>query len=465
MDCNLKENIKRNKMMPHKLKLLALVFSIISYSSSVYSVDTTLEQSTDNSFAPGGSTNDVSLAQSDLFQMLANFENVTSLGDLFNLLAFMEKLGEVGLDADFLFMEDEGVAGINKMKPNRNENIARLSDLFDINEYSSADHHGEGTAKPVQTRSRSPWDNIFLFSSGGYRNQELDSVGETSGSETESFHGNFGIAAMFTKEIMAGVSLTIQNSDTEADERIFNEAVNTGKFVPFELDADSTTVSLFTSFNSSKGYRLTGTYSYTDTSTDMIRRTAFDDIGGGGNLFVLARADDVDSDIHNFSLNGGYTFFEESGWMWGPKVSLSYGFGESDAYTETGGGTNVNMSVGESEYTFWTVSAGVHASKHFKLYDNAKQKTHASFGVDYVRVDNRTDNDVLITQVDTNVSITRPAGTDSINKPGDDFLRLALGLNHNVTDNARLGFNHSMELLRDHSFAYSLGLNFAYTWN
>ena len=68
--------------MPHKLKLLALVFSIISYSSSVYSVDTTLEQSTDNSFAPGGSTNDVSLAQSDLFQMLANFENVTSLGNM-----------------------------------------------------------------------------------------------------------------------------------------------------------------------------------------------------------------------------------------------------------------------------------------------------------------------------------------------------------------------------------------------
>ena len=467
-------------MMPHKLKLLALVFSIISYSSSVYSVDTTLEQSTDNSFAPGGSTNDVSLAQSDLFQMLANFENVTSLGNMVGVnhgrgtrvgvaYAYGEGVRQddylMYLDADFMFIEDEGVAGINKMKPNRNENIARLSDLFDINEYSSADHHGEGTAKPVQTRSRSPWDNIFLFSSGGYRNQELDSVGETSGSETESFHGNFGIAAMFTKEIMAGVSLTIQNSDTEADERIFNEAVNTGKFVPFELDADSTTVSLFTSFNSSKGYRLTGTYSYTDTSTDMIRRTAFDDIGGGGNLFVLARADDVDSDIHNFSLNGGYTFFEESGWMWGPKVSLSYGFGESDAYTETGGGTNVNMSVGESEYTFWTVSAGVHASKHFKLYDNAKQKTHASFGVDYVRVDNRTDNDVLITQVDTNVSITRPAGTDSINKPGDDFLRLALGLNHNVTDNARLGFNHSMELLRDHSFAYSLGLNFAYTWN
>ena len=70
MDYNLKENIKRNKMMPHKLKLLALVFSIISYSSSVYSVDTTLEQSTDNSFAPGGSANDVSLLQDSTIQIM-----------------------------------------------------------------------------------------------------------------------------------------------------------------------------------------------------------------------------------------------------------------------------------------------------------------------------------------------------------------------------------------------------------
>ena len=182
-------------MMPHKLKLLALVFSIISYSSSVYSVDTTLQQSTDNSFAPGGSTNDVSLHNSDVFRMLADYENVgiiakaSSLGDIFHMLLEMTYLAKGGIGMEIISQEEEQ-SGINGMKPNRNENIARLSDLFDINEYSSADHHGEGTAKPVQTRSRSPWDNIFLFSSGGYRNQELDSVGETSGSETESFHGN-----------------------------------------------------------------------------------------------------------------------------------------------------------------------------------------------------------------------------------------------------------------------------------
>ena len=100
-------------MMPHKLKLLALVFSIISYSSSVYSVDTTLEQSTGNSFAPGGSTNDVSLAQSDLFQVLALFENdmpsapVTSLGDLFNILLSIQFAARHGMK----------IEGISKFRP------------------------------------------------------------------------------------------------------------------------------------------------------------------------------------------------------------------------------------------------------------------------------------------------------------------------------------------------------------
>jgi hypothetical protein len=337
--------------------------------------------------------------------------------------------------------------------------MIRLSDLFDVNEYSSADNHGEGTAKPAQASS--PWDNMFVFGSGGYRNQDVDSVGATPGSETDSIQGSIGIATMLSTELTSGISLTIADSDSEADTTTFN----TGTFVPFESDARSTTFSLFTTFSDLEGYNFSGAYSYTHTSTDMIRRTAFNDIGGGGDLFVQANADDVDSGTHNFSLSGSYTRFEGSGWMWGPNASLSFGFGETDAYTETGGGTNVNLSVGESEYSFWSFTAGVHGSKYFKLSDNAKQKTLLNFGANWVHTDSETDNDVLITQVDTGVTTTRLAGTEAANKPGDDYLQLSLGLNHNIGDRTRLGVSHSMELLRNNSFAYFFGLNFSHVWD
>jgi len=337
--------------------------------------------------------------------------------------------------------------------------MIRLSDLFDVNEYSSADNHGEGTAKPA--RARSPWDNMFLFGSGGYRHQDVDSVGTTPGSETESFQGSIGIATMLSTELTSGVSLTIADSDSEADITTFN----TGTFVPFESDARSATFSLFTTFSDLEGYNFSGAYSYTHTSTDMIRRTAFNDVGGAGDLFVQANADDVDSGTHNFSLSSSYTRFEGSGWMWGPNASLSFGFGETDGYTETGGGTNVNLSVGESEYSFWSFTAGVHGSKYFKLSDNAKQKTLLNFGANWVHTDSETDNDVLITQVDTGVTTTRLAGTEAANKPGDDYLQLSLGLNHNIGDRTRLGLSHSMELLRNNSFAYFFGLNFSHVWD
>jgi len=337
--------------------------------------------------------------------------------------------------------------------------MIRLSDLFDVNEYSSADNHGEGTAKPAQASS--PWDNMFVFGSGGYRHQDVDSAGTTPGSETESFQGSIGIATMLSTELTSGVSLTIADSDSEADTTTFN----TGTFVPFESDARSYTFSLFTTFSDLEGYNFSGAYSYTHTSTDMIRRTAFNDIGGGGDLFVQANADDVDSGTHNFSLSGSYTRFEGSGWMWGPNASLSFGFGETDAYTEAGGGTNVNLSVGESEYSFWSFTAGVHGSKYFKLSNNAKQKTLLNFGANWVHTDSETDNNVLITQVDTGVTTTRLAGTEAANKPGDDYLQLSLGLNHNIGDRTRLGLSHSMELLRSNSFAYFFGLNFSHVWD
>ena len=335
----------------------------------------------------------------------------------------------------------------------------RLSDLFEVNEYSSADHHGEGTVKPA--KAYSPWDNMFLFGSGGYRNQDVDSVGAAPGSETDSIQVNIGIAAILTSELTSGISLTIADSDGEADTTTFN----TGTFVPFESDARSATFSLFTTFRDLEGYNFSGGYSYTHTSTDLVRRTAFNDVGGGGNLFVQANADDVDSGTHSFSLSGSYTRFEGNGWMWGPNASLSFGFGETDSYTETGGGTNVNLSVGESEYSFWTFTAGVHGSKYFKLSDNAKYKTLFNFGANWVHTESETDNDVLITQVDTGATSTRLAGTEAANKPGDDFLQLSLGISHNVDDRTRLSLSHSMELLRDNSFAYFIGINFSHVWD
>ncbi len=515
--------------MQNKLKtfIAVVVFLMSSYSASVYSA--ALTQATDNSFAPGGSANDVTLLQDSLitiqgFNEWARLEHGFVRGSV--VIQALENEGPfAALAAAFLsselrgmeseeehylwhsyedrylnakyqqYQEREEAAGredgmlshrdfdrrfsphednmdggtIDTMDPADYEGYAlngqarrkmiRLSDLFDVNEYSSADNHGEGTAKPA--RARSPWDNMFVFGSGGYRNQDVDSVGTTPGSETDSIQGSIGIATMLSTELTSGISLTIADSDSEADTTIFN----TGTFVPFESDARSYTFSLFTTFSDLEGYNFSGAYSYTHTSTDMIRRTAFNDIGGGGDLFVQANADDVDSGTHNFSLSGSYTRFEGSGWMWGPNASLSFGFGETDAYTEAGGGTNVNLSVGESEYSFWSFTAGVHGSKYFKLSDNAKQKTLLNFGANWVHTESETDNNVLITQVDTGVTTTRLAGTEAANKPGDDYLQLSLGLNHNIGDRTRLGVSHSMELLRNNSFAYFFGLNFSHVWD
>jgi hypothetical protein len=518
--------------MQNKLKtfIAVVVFLMSSYSASVYSA--ALTQATDNSFAPGGSANDVTLLQDSLitiqgFNEWARLEHnfvrksvaIRTLENEGPFAAFAAAwlYGMTGDDEDeeeddlwyryeyeyldaqyeqykrreFLHgRQDEAISRsefmyrfspasysyrsldggtIDTQDPADYEGYAlngqarrkmiRLSDLFDVNEYSSADNHGEGTAKPAQASS--PWDNMFVFGSGGYRHQDVDSVGTTPGSETESFQGSIGIATMLSTELTSGVSLTIADSDSEADTTTFN----TGTFVPFESDARSATFSLFTTFSDLEGYNFSGAYSYTHTSTDMIRRTAFNDIGGGGDLFVQADADDVDSGTHNFSLSGSYTRFEGSGWMWGPNASLSFGFGETDGYTEAGGGTNVNLSVGESEYSFWSFTAGVHGSKYFKLSNNAKQKTLLNFGANWVHTDSETDNDVLITQVDTGVTTTRLAGTEAANKPGDDYLQLSLGLNHNVGDRTRLGLSHSMELLRDNSFAYFFGLNFSHVWD
>ena len=533
--------------MQSRLKVfnVILVFLVGSYATHIHAA--ALPQATGNSFAPGGSANDVGLLQDNLItiqtyhewallehgfqrrrsQTISALVNEGPFAAIATALVFSyfidedeywesEKEGEgryegvayneyrfmgeyvrtylrakyeqyskreIALgredemltygDFQILFIDYDGAPlksrTLDTLDPADYEGYAqnrqlrrsmyRLSDLFEVNEYSSADHHGEGTPKPA--RARSPWDNMFLFGSGGYRNQDVDSVGTTPGSETDSIQGSIGIAAMLSTELTSGISLTIADSDSEADTTAFN--ANT--FVPFESDARSATFSLFTTFSDLEGYNFSGAYSYTHTSTDMVRRTAFNDAGGGGNLFVQANADDVDSGTHSFSLSGSYTRFEGNGWMWGPNASLSFGFGETDSYTETGGGTNVNLSVGESEYSFWTFTAGVHGSKYFKLSDNAKQKTLLNFGANWVHTESETDNDVLITQVDTGVTTTRLAGTEAANKPGDDYLQLSLGLNHNIGDRTRLGVSHSMELLRDNSFAYFIGINFSHVWD
>lgn len=285
---------------------------------------------------------------------------------------------------------------------------------------------GGGKASPLPERV----ERFGLFASGDYQHFEFD-IDANSSTTTQNHSATAGAFFRLNSDWSAGLATSYLDGDSDLDGTASGTETDGVALVPFL---------------SHRSGGLSNTFLYSAGWIDNdIRRNV-----GGGN-FATA---DPETTTHAISWKRSYQA-RLGPFVTGPVGSLSYITGETDAYTETGGGAS-NVSVGERDFDSLLTELGWRAAlPHETSFGRITPYVEATWNHDWV-----DDADPVgvslptspfsIFQGNTFVRRTGGFGTSvAAARADNDFVAVSAGVAVEFPDDFTIRFDVLTEVFRD----------------
>lgn len=285
---------------------------------------------------------------------------------------------------------------------------------------------------------RSPYKT---FLSGGYSQQDINTMGDVIGSKSETWSGSGGLELQASETLTLGLGLTGLSNETEVSEDVGTmdvSGVNVSPYMTLRRDA------LYADF----------LYSLGVYENDIARKTG---------LGLTAKAS-PDSMTHNLVFNVGHGI-RVGPFVTGPLGAVDYLSGEVDGYTERGGGS-AGVRVDDQNFDSlmtrlgWQVSCPldasiapaalqIHASWNHEFLDDSDGVRVSLIESPYMRVRGRSRTSYG--------GFTAASQTEELSR---DYLVLGAGILMELGGNARMFLDYEGQLFRgeasSHSGSFSL---------